>query len=106
MISTHTSIAFKADEGLNEWQEDIYENQIRARSLFVETIPCNQCSIIMGHLVYQHRRLRVHAFQVDDFVAIHLVVITADNLNACIHFLYFCSSQCSMLKMVSERLFL
>ena len=30
MISTHTSIAFEADEGLNEWQEDIYENQIRA----------------------------------------------------------------------------
>ena len=36
-------------------------------------------------------RLRVHAFQVHDFVAIHLVVITADNLNACIHFLHFCS---------------
>ena len=27
-------------------------------------------------------RLRVHAFQVHDFVAIDLVVITADNLNA------------------------
>ena len=28
---------------------------------------------------------------IHDFVAIHLVVITADNLNACIHLLYFCS---------------
>ena len=26
----YISIAFEADEGLNEWQEDIYENQIRA----------------------------------------------------------------------------
>ena len=26
--------------------------------------------------------LRFHAFQIHDFVAIHLVVITADNLNA------------------------
>ena len=29
--------------------------------------------------------------QIHDFVAIHLVVITADNLNECIHLLYFCS---------------
>ena len=51
--------------------------------------------------------------QIHDFVAIYLVVITADNLNACIHLLYFCSfssvNQDSMLreyKDVSERLFL
>ena len=51
--------------------------------------------------------------QIHDFVAIHLGVITADNLNACIHLLYFCSfshvNQDSMLreyKDVSERLFL
>ena len=51
--------------------------------------------------------------QIHDFVAIHLVVITADNLNTCIHLLYFCSfssvNQDSMLreyKDVSERLFL
>ncbi|KAL5471552.1 hypothetical protein EMCRGX_G029676 [Ephydatia muelleri] len=29
-INPELSIAFEADEGLNEWQEDIYENQIRA----------------------------------------------------------------------------
>ena len=29
------------------------------RSLFAERIPCNQFSIIVGHLVYQHRRLIV-----------------------------------------------
>ena len=33
--------------------------------------------------MYQHRSLRIHALQqIHDFVAIHLVVITADNLNA------------------------
>ena len=35
--------------------------------------------------MYQHRSLRIHALQIHDFVAIHLVVITADNLNASIH---------------------
>ena len=43
-----------------------------------KTALCNQFSIIVGHLVYQHRRLRIHAYA--DFVDIHLV---ADNLNAC-----------------------
>ena len=38
--------------------------------------------------------LRIHAFQICDFVAIHLVVINADNLNACIHLLHFCSFSC------------
>ena len=47
--------------------------------------------------------LRVHEFQIHDFVAIHLVVITADYLNARIHLLHFCSfSVHSMLKMVSS----
>ena len=45
---------------------------------------------------------------VHDFVAIHLVVITADNLNACIHFLYFCSfshvNQGSMLREYKDGL--
>ena len=49
--------------------------------------------------------LRIHAFQIHDFVAIHLVVITADNLNACT-FTSAASPMYSMLKMVSERLFL
>ena len=43
--------------------------------------------------IYMHlalKELRMH-MQTHDFVAIHLVVITADNLNACIHLLYFCS---------------
>ena len=30
ILCIFVSIAFEADEGLNEWQEDIYENQIRA----------------------------------------------------------------------------
>ena len=46
-----------------------------------KTSLCNQFSIIVGHLVYQHRSLRTHAY---DFVAIHLMVITAIDLNACI----------------------
>ena len=45
----------------------------------METIPCNQLTVIVGHLVYQNRslnELRIHAFQIHDFVvAIHLVVI-------------------------------
>ena len=51
--------------------------------------------------------------QIHDFVAIHLVVITADNLNARTHLLYFCSfsrgNHDIMLREyidVSERLFL
>ena len=60
---------------------------------------CNQFSIIVGHLVYQHMRLRIHALaysmQIHDFVVIHLssqnICVTADNLNTCIHLLRVCS---------------
>ena len=53
------------------------------------------------------KELRIH-MQIHDFVAIHLVVITADNLNACIHLLYFCSfsrvNQDSMLREYKDGL--
>ena len=46
--------------------------------------------------------------QIHDFVAAHLVVITADNLNACIHLLYFCNfsrvNQHSMLREYKDGL--